>query len=284
MSIASTSSHFERYRTNPDNTISTREKIDDEQKSYYNELERELRKNTQFKTEAKKIGLDAQNINYEIKRNSNNQIGICLLRHPKDAGIWFQANSELTEILKKFCEEPAAPIEPTPEPPTFKPSTPEPPILEPSIPIPLPTKRKISALSNPIALRDISGASATRHLSEIHPPHVPQSEAIAVKEISSSRLAARASSDRNAIANAFPLDAYYFPQHELQAGAPVDDQEPRQYPFDVHLRHVVPNQREAQPLSAAEIRNMRSRASRISMLAHPHIGRSRMFSTYFAKK
>ena len=283
MSIASTSSHFERYRTNPDNTISTREKIDDEQKSYYNELERELRQNTQFKTEAQKIGLDAQNINYEIKRNSNNQIGICLLRHPKDAGIWFQANSELTEILKKFCEEPAAPIEPTPEPPTFEPSTAEPPILEPSIPIPLPTKRKISALSNPIALRDISGASETRHLSEIH-SHVPQSEAIAVKEISSGRLASRASSDRNTIANAFPLDAYYFPQHELQAGAHMDDPEPRPYPFNVPLRHVVPNQREAQPLSAAEIRNMRSRASRISMLAHPHIGRSRMFSTYFAKK
>jgi len=274
MSVASTSSHIERYRTNSGNTISTRERIEDEQKGYYNELERELRKNTQFKTEAQKIGLDAQNINYEIKRNSNNQIGICLLRHPKDAGIWFQANSELTEILKKFCEEPAAPIEPTPEPP----------ILEPSIPIPLPTKRKISALSNPIAIRDISGASPTRHLSEIHPPHVPQSEAIAVKEISSSRLAARASSDRNAIANAFPLDAYYFPQHELQAGAPVDDQEPRQYPFDVHLRHVVPNQRAAQPRPAAAIRNMQARAARISMLAQPHIGRSRKFSTYFAKK
>jgi len=278
MSISSTSSHFERYRTNPDNTISTRERIDDEQNSYYNEIERELRQNTQFKTEAQKIGLDAQNINYEIKRNSNNQIGICLLRHPKDAGIWFQANNELTEILKKFCEEPPAPIEPPSEPPTF-----EPPVLEPSIPIPLPTKRKISALSTSIAVSDISRASATRHFSEIH-PHVPQSEAIAVKEISSNRLAARASSDRNAIANAFPLDAYYYSQHELQAGAPADELEPRRYPFDIPLRHVVPNQREEQPQPAAAVRNMRSRAARISMLAHPHIGRSRMYSAYFAKK
>ncbi len=237
MATNCTASHFKRYRTTPDNTISTQETIADEQNQYYNNIESELRLNTQFISEAKKIGLEAQSVNYEIRRNSNNQIGICLLRYPKDAGVWFQANKGLAEILKKFCEEPAGPTHLTPDPSTS----------EPSKPIPLAT-RKISALSTPIAVKDISEVSATPSSPEI-PQHRPQSEAIAVKEIPTHINA----SNRRALANAFPLDAHYLPQHELQAGAnlggapPIPPHLPVPPPFGFPLRHVVPPGRVAHP-------------------------------------
>ena len=225
MTTACSASHFKRYRTTPDNSISTQEQINDKQNQYYNKNENELRLNAQFKSEAQKIGLEAENVNYEIKRNSNNQIGICLLRYPKDAGVWFQANKELAEILKKFCEEPAEPTHLTPEPATPEPSKSIQPV------------KRISALSTPIAVTDISGSSATHSSPEIH-QHRPQSDAIPVTEIRTPIDTSR----RRDTANEFPLDAYYLPQRELQAGANLGGLAPPlpPPPFGVQLRHVAP--------------------------------------------
>jgi chromosome segregation ATPase len=236
MTTSCTASHFKRYRTTPDNTISTQETINDEHYQYYNKNEKDLRSNKQFISESKKIGLEAQSVNYEIKRNSNNQIGICLLRYPKDAGVWFQANKELAEILKKFCEDPAGPTHLPDEPKTPEPSKP----VRPT--------RQTSALSTPIAVRDISGASNTSSSPEIR-RHVPQSEAIAVKELCTTIDA----SHRRDTANAFPLDALYLPQRDLQPGAnlgglapPIPPPLPAP-PFGVHLRHVAPGHHVAHP-------------------------------------
>lgn len=177
MSITNTP-HFERYKTAPNNTISSREIIADEENQYYRKLELELRQNSQFKTAAQNKGLDPNKVDYEIKQNGA-QTGVCLFRDSRDPGIYIEATGDLAKTIKKFSETSTS---------ANTPSTPP---------------KKLDAAATPVAIQNLSQQS-TPVSTEIPPIYAPTP----IPELAAfSTKRGKSSAVPNSV---FPIDSDYF--------------------------------------------------------------------------